>query len=892
MPFIYYVETSNTSGLRDLTRRNLVISEYFRPASNQVVLAKKEYSGRAHHFNSATNLRSAMFEFLSELERERVGHNVFQFRVAMRSNMPQGGLNDDNIFKNIAVDAFKDTLSEARLNKNDYVLSIGTPFDGVTTGNFPLIINDMAKFNGVSVTTRYASISDIVPYTSIVRKDGEYVSDELITSFKNNIKNHPLYTKMMVVPNLTASWATSDFTSLKASTPESVYFRVFALQTSELIRSVLPSRLLEKIDVNESSVEITLIEHDKTYASITVYEQILVTNTDVPVNTFIISGDEVKELCVNLFKINGRDRLTSVTKLSNERYERSMWNARREGLLTWAHAYVSSGSYICPNDNRTIYVGSGNNGSSAGSTPQRMYDLIKTCKKIGMFQDVPLGNRNAVVKREELYGRYYSKLVVDAVSITLNSLKRSVVRADIYKVLKKLIKDDLTLENLDMVRTGEHKWMLKVYPNYFFNSSSNNNNGNLLSPSPRLRDTTPLSQRPDTFMSSINVLFRKGADGIFYLIKNDNESSVMFDKKTEYLNKLNVKEVKIGENTYYVSKNADINKVNDNIKETEKHVKMNSVRETLTLNNYSYRPNVSLIAENNELKHLRNIDSKIIYYGVEMEHATPVASKRDVSINDVIVASSDVLTDGRPLVYTTSDSSVRNGFETKTIPVDYKTLKSLNWNDYFNVLTKSGMDGSHESCGLHIHMSRAGIKARFDEKYTASGVADGERLTFNTKDLTTFVVLASYYLLLLNDNTEKVIKFTRRDVQDLNRYAAIVPPIDKTYLVHLFNGIKLGRDLIDLLTKSLYYYRREKYNAIALHKEDTIEFRMFKGVNNAVDLLNSVDFATALVEKSIDLVVSFMEHYRTNGENVNTAPLVSYKDFDIDTIIDKIKGGN
>lgn len=373
---------------------------------------------------------------------------------------------------------------------------------------------------------------------------------------------------------------------------------------------------------------------------------------------------------------------------------------------------------------------------------------------------------------------------------------------------------------------------------------------------------------------------RETSDGVGYLRKHKIGKPKTDERRSELLKALGVMEVEVGDTYYYTT-------------DTEKCelLKLNSTRErsNLWLNEYSFKRDAVYIEDRNEF-----------IYGIELEFAIPNLnsySHLDNYRDNLIVTSNDILTDGKFRVYSTSDSSVLSGFETKTIPMNKKTIEGLSWDSYFEFLYKNGADGFHSSCGLHLHMDRGVIEKKLISRLDAKTINTfNSLLNSNSSRVIISNLVADAIYRIWGRDMNSLVSFTRRESSDLNRYARIsnLRSHEDPTINCLFNpSIRDPRNreiLINKLSnKSFYHGSSDKYTALACHKSQTLEFRLFRGVNNTKDLFDAIDFATVSVEMGIDYLATALTSL-VYPERVDD--LLSFSDVRTNNIIEKIKGGN
>ncbi len=179
-------------------------------------------------------------------------------------------------------------------------------------------------------------------------------------------------------------------------------------------------------------------------------------------------------------------------------------------------------------------------------------------------------------------------------------------------------------------------------------------------------------------------------------------------------------------------------------------------------------------------------------YGVEME----VEVKGSISDHAKVVLEKCVDKQGK-FVILKSDGSLSHGFEIVSAPMDFNTHMT-EWVDYFASGTKGLTAWDTGTCGLHIHVTRAEL----------SHLQLGKMIVF------------------VNDPQHASFIQTIAG-RDPSRWAAFRPTWK--------HGKSRGRD-------------GERYSAINLGNDDTVEFRIFRGTVKDATFYKALQFVDALVE--------------------------------------------
>lgn len=201
---------------------------------------------------------------------------------------------------------------------------------------------------------------------------------------------------------------------------------------------------------------------------------------------------------------------------------------------------------------------------------------------------------------------------------------------------------------------------------------------------------------------------------------------------------------------------------------------------------------------------LINISPTKIYYGIELE----VEGKKEIER-----MASDLVSKYKK-IYIKRDSSIMNGFEIVTVPLEsfYDPWISSMLND----LRRNGFRSFQtRTCGIHVHVSSEPLKQR-----------DIQWLTefFYNKNNSGFLKLIS-----------------ERDIRLLLRWANL----DKGGV-----GLLEKSDVIARRKKIEGRVRHERHSILNLTKEHTVEFRMFRGTLRHESFLGNLEFVKCLLESS------------------------------------------
>lgn len=198
-----------------------------------------------------------------------------------------------------------------------------------------------------------------------------------------------------------------------------------------------------------------------------------------------------------------------------------------------------------------------------------------------------------------------------------------------------------------------------------------------------------------------------------------------------------------------------------------------------------------------------------VYLGFELE---------TVINGDYSTASNYASTNLQGIAMLKHDGSIGSeGFEIVTEPhshLEYRENSKILWDTIETLRADYGARSwDTETCGLHIHISRAGF----------SSGAHTHR-----------------FLSLVYKNSEMMMKFAGRK----SRYARFND-------VYTFD--EYDKPVFSLKHKVKWGNTTERYSAVNTNNRDTLELRFFKGTMNTNGVLSALDLAQALVEYTRDL---------------------------------------
>ena len=211
-----------------------------------------------------------------------------------------------------------------------------------------------------------------------------------------------------------------------------------------------------------------------------------------------------------------------------------------------------------------------------------------------------------------------------------------------------------------------------------------------------------------------------------------------------------------------------------------------------------------------------------LYFGIELE-----VEQKDSSVKVSKMAEDISTTD---TYYLKSDGSLNNGFEIVTHPMTFEYIQEVKLDIFKTMLDKLIKAGyrSYDSstCGIHIHLSKK---------------------CFTTWQLFRFI---KFFI----DNKQFVIDISQREIEQLERWAAIENDNDDT--------------IIYKAKKKCGSFKR--YSAINVQNDSTIEIRIFRGTLNYLSFLKNIEFCYALFNFSRDsketTISAFKEYIEQSHE--------------------------
>lgn len=274
--------------------------------------------------------------------------------------------------------------------------------------------------------------------------------------------------------------------------------------------------------------------------------------------------------------------------------------------------------------------------------------------------------------------------------------------------------------------------------------------------------------------------------------------------------------------------NMEIFKFNDksveNIEKALKHDEQHLELYT-RINNYSARPRRFLYVNSDGST---NYYRDKLYMGVEMEFDE---GGTDNENNHLFVSAT---TNYKPFLYSTTDSSVSGGFESKTYPTELGALMDKNLFNFelgFKTLKDRGyVAGRSNTCGLHIHLSKKFFTTPLD------------KFAFNDDDLDKLgLTLLS---MVIENNWKDIVPFTRRTRDRLDNWARNNKKLTSSRIKELQESV--NHKSLHHILEDVYRSYKDHSNAVNNNKRETFELRIFKGTLDKTALLASAQFSSNL----------------------------------------------
>ena len=235
-----------------------------------------------------------------------------------------------------------------------------------------------------------------------------------------------------------------------------------------------------------------------------------------------------------------------------------------------------------------------------------------------------------------------------------------------------------------------------------------------------------------------------------------------------------------------------------------------------------------------------------LFLGVELEVDNEHSEWDTKELNEAARLVKDIMNE--KIFEITEDGSLENGFEMVFNPMSYKYFDNSRekFNDLFKLLNDKFEDGI-ESAGLHVHVNRDYLGETEEEQEE---------------------VINKIYLIMENFKKE-IILFARRK---------------KLYYCNFLmgGGVDSPKDIKKLsLEKIKNKYKGEKYLALNVLHEETIEFRIFNSTQNINNFYATLELVCNIVDiaknKTVDELIGITWNDIISYKKYNTLDEVSKK---------------
>lgn len=218
------------------------------------------------------------------------------------------------------------------------------------------------------------------------------------------------------------------------------------------------------------------------------------------------------------------------------------------------------------------------------------------------------------------------------------------------------------------------------------------------------------------------------------------------------------------------------------------------------IHNYSFKPSAVIRKRMNEAE-------RELTFGLELE-----VDGNDSALYGRAIPTAQAIKDMTDRVYMKHDGSLSNGFEIVSHPGTLAHhMYEMPWKGICAKALKAGFR-SHDAgtCGLHIHVGRAGL-----------GSTEAERNRTIRK-----------VIILMNRYWTEISRFTRRTDSQLNQWAER----------NGVSGYSLDREIDDCWAERIPICNNHsnRYHAINCENEATIEFRIFRGTLKRDTIIASI----------------------------------------------------
>lgn len=338
---------------------------------------------------------------------------------------------------------------------------------------------------------------------------------------------------------------------------------------------------------------------------------------------------------------------------------------------------------------------------------------------------------------------------------------------------------------------------------------------------------------------------------------NTNSNHYIHEKRRKVFENSDFEATRIYGRTVYVKKGNQPNVIN-NTSKIDESIVLSALYDQNSVKQWGYRPERDLAivdCEDDEFRVIPISDAgDRLLFGIELEferYGDYVDYYYDDDDDDygdssgdpkekhkVVNITNNLLSQGLPSVYTTTDGSLDDGFETKTIPVSYNVLMNSNlfdWDSYFEKLDEFEYDGENDTCGLHIHISKAHY---FDDMHGTSSYWKNVGL------------VATLFNILMESNRNYLFNFSRRDYDQIDEWASFNYRMrENPYCEYAdtFDGnIRLFERYSDKMNEN---HIGNRYSALNVQSRPTFEIRIFRGVDDKETLLDTIKLVKIMADK-------------------------------------------
>lgn len=243
------------------------------------------------------------------------------------------------------------------------------------------------------------------------------------------------------------------------------------------------------------------------------------------------------------------------------------------------------------------------------------------------------------------------------------------------------------------------------------------------------------------------------------------------------------------------------------------------------VNNYTYTPQMRFVT-NSVLR--KTPANNTLYFGVEME--VDHGGRDQTNVAGIL----GMISKNKPILYATSDSSLDNGFEFKTMPSCYNSLmnpKMFNFGRGFELAKLLHYSEVNDTSGLHIHISQKYFKTGFE-------ISDVDNESVNHMSM---IMMYNF----IEVNWDFISAFSRRTENKLERWSPKYSGIIKQFLGNIGSAI----DYSELSSRARYLYRDRQDGgryALTVKGSNTFEFRFFRGTLDEVTLKAAIQLVNNL----------------------------------------------